>query len=314
MKVSLSLLALGFGLSPLVAAVPLERRALSDADSSTLQLALYLEHLEFALYSGGFNAFDEATYQGDGFPAGFRDNVNVIAQHEATHASAISEVLSTNGVTPVPTCEYKFPYSSPKEFVALANMITSVGIGAYLGGSTMLSDNDELLTTAGSILTIEARHDSYLRAGAGASPFPNAFDTSLSAVFAYNLAQMFIVSCPSPLPIIVLPKLTLTAPTPPLNLQPPAGEGTVLSFSWDPSTFFVDVDPAAPLYIALINQVAKPYFIQVSSTGTGSGTVTVPAGVAGVAFAVLTTFSEGLTEVQLTEFGTLAGPAEVALS
>ncbi|KAI9751372.1 MAG: hypothetical protein M4579_006095 [Chaenotheca gracillima] len=312
MKTTLSLVALGLG--SLAAAAPLEKRALSDADSSTLQLALYLEHLEFALYSGGYAAFDDAAYQADGFPAGFRENVNVIAQHEKTHADTITQVLQENGIAPVPTCTYSFPYSSPKEFVSLSNMITSVGIGAYLGGSTMLTDSATLLTTAGSILTTEARHDSYLRAGAGASPFPSPFDTSLTAVFAYNLAQMFIVSCPQPLPIIVLPKLTLTAPTPPPNLQPAVTEGTKLSFSWDPSKYFVAVDPSAPLYIALINQIAPPVFLEIQKTGDGSGDVAVPANVSGAAFAVLTTFSGPLTPDQISQFGTLAGPAEVLLS
>ena len=87
--------------------------------------------------------------------------------------------------------------------------IRSVGIGAYLGGAITLMDNPDLLTAATSILTVEARHDSFLQYGLGASSFPSPFDTSLSGVFAYNLAQMFIVSCPQQLPIVVLPKLEL---------------------------------------------------------------------------------------------------------
>ena len=57
------------------------------------------------------------------------------------------------------------------------NPLKSVGIGAYLGGSVPLSDNPTLLTTAGSILTNEARHDAFLRAGVGASPFPSSWCT-----------------------------------------------------------------------------------------------------------------------------------------
>jgi len=52
----------------------------------------------------------------------------------------------------------------------------------------------------------------------------------------------------------------------------------------------------------------------VNQEGSGKGSVPVPKGVEGIAFAVLTTFSQGLNETQLTSFGTLAGPAEVALS
>ena len=161
---------------------------------------------------------------------------------------------------------------------------------------------------------MESRHDAYLRTGIGASPFPTAFDTPLTTVWAYNLASMFVVSCPMYLPIILLPKLNLTSPMPPSNLQPPTPAGTILEFAWDPTTFFVSVDPSAPLYIAMINQISPPIFEQVTITGTGMGTVPVPANVSGVAFAVLTTFAGGLNETELTNFGTLAGPAEVVLS
>lgn len=232
-------------------------------------------------------------------------------------------ILAANGVTPVPNCTYKFPYNSPQSFVALANMITSVGIGAYLGGAVPLMDNPTLLTSASSILTVEARHDSYLRAGAIASPFPIPFDTALSAVFAYNLASQFVVSCPQPLPIILLPKLSITTPLPPANatvvtgaiaagMMP--GEGDVLGFAFDPKTFFVSVAPNAPLYIAFINQASPTAFAPLKMTGAGMGTATVPKGVSGVAFAVLTTFSGGLDTNQLTQFGTLAGPVEIVFS
>ena len=190
----------------------------------------------------------------------------------------------------------------------------SVGIGAYIGGALGLTDNPTLLTDASTILTNEARHDAYLRTGVGASPFPSPFDTSLTAVFAYNLAQQFIVSCPQQLPLIILPTLKATAPVPPANLQPPTPAGTLVTFEWDPTKFFVPVDPNAPLYIAMINQDNPVVFLEVTKTGTGAGTVPVPEGVSGVAFAVLTTFSNGLDEQQLNDFGTLAGPAEVVLS
>ncbi|KAF2091305.1 hypothetical protein K490DRAFT_183, partial [Saccharata proteae CBS 121410] len=184
----------------LAAAAPLEKRALSDNDVAVLQLAHYLENLEYTLYSGGYDNFTDAQYTAAGFPAGFRDGVGLTAQQEAIHRDTLASVLSSNGQMPLPACTYSFPYSDPKTFVSLANMITTVGIGAYLGGALDLMDSPDLLTTASSILTVEARHDSFLRAGLGASPFPTPFDTSLTALWAYNLAHMFVVSCPQELP------------------------------------------------------------------------------------------------------------------
>lgn len=42
--------------------------------------------------------------------------------------------------------------------------------------------NPDYLTAAGAILTVEARHSSYLRAELKESPFPNPFDTPLDFV------------------------------------------------------------------------------------------------------------------------------------
>ncbi|KAI4170934.1 MAG: hypothetical protein LQ343_004592 [Gyalolechia ehrenbergii] len=316
----LSTTALAFALIPLAFSHPLEKRqnALppvnSTIDASVLQLALYLEHLELNLYTGGFVNFTDADYTAAGFPPGFRENVGVIADHERVHASTISTILSNAGYTPVPPCSYKFPYNDPRSFVNLANMITTVGIGAYLGGGSLLTDDPALLTAASSILTVESRHDAYLRTGIGASPFPTSFDTALTAVFAYNLAQMFVVSCPQQLPIPILPKLNFVSPAPPPNLQPPTPAGTTLQFTFDPSTFLVHVEPSAQLYIGLLNMITNVTFVETTSCGDGCVTAPVPEGAMGVAFAVLSTFNGGLNGNQLSEFGTLAGPAEVVLS
>ena len=65
---------------------PVEKRADtlppvdSAMDESVLQLALYLEHLELSLYTGGYENFTDAQYTAAGFPPGFRENVGVIAQ------------------------------------------------------------------------------------------------------------------------------------------------------------------------------------------------------------------------------------------
>lgn len=73
------------GLAASIVAHPVEKRANtlppvdSVTDESVLQLALYLEHLELALYTGGYVNFTDAEYTAAGFPAGFRENVGVIA-------------------------------------------------------------------------------------------------------------------------------------------------------------------------------------------------------------------------------------------
>jgi hypothetical protein len=53
--------------------------ALTAQDTAVIQLALFLEHLEFNLYSGGFNNFTDSDYTDAGFPHGFREQVHAIA-------------------------------------------------------------------------------------------------------------------------------------------------------------------------------------------------------------------------------------------
>lgn len=52
---------------------------------------------------------------------------------------------------------------------------------SYLGAAASIANKD-YLTAAGAILSVEARHSSYLRAQLKESPFPNPFDTPLDFV------------------------------------------------------------------------------------------------------------------------------------
>lgn len=51
----------------------------------------------------------------------------------------------------------------------------------YLGALSSIEDPD-YLTAFGSILGVEARQSSFIRAGLGEAPFPNPFDTPLDFV------------------------------------------------------------------------------------------------------------------------------------
>jgi len=87
---------------------------LSQNDINTLELALFLEHLEYNLYLGGYENFTEEQYVQYGFPAGFRDGVGITAQQESVHVGALSDVLVGANVVPVPNCTYNFGYGNPK--------------------------------------------------------------------------------------------------------------------------------------------------------------------------------------------------------
>ena len=109
-------------------------------------------------------------------------------------------------------CNYFFLVNSTREFFDLAYLITSIGTGAAIGITERLVLTDPmLLRLASSILTVEARHNAFFCSIGDQEPSPTLFDTSVSDIWAYNLALLFVVpgSCSVKIPLPILPKLTV---------------------------------------------------------------------------------------------------------
>jgi hypothetical protein len=116
----------------------------------------------------------------------------------------------------VQPCQYNFGFTDAAGMVATAAVLENVGVSAYLGAAALISDGS-ILTTAGTILTVEARHQTFVRAATGGVAVPQAFDTPLSPKQVFSLAAPFIQSCPKG------SNLILTA-FPPLSMVPAAGQ------------------------------------------------------------------------------------------
>ncbi|KAI4763154.1 hypothetical protein E4T52_04782 [Aureobasidium sp. EXF-3400] len=288
-----------------VASVPIQRRGLSQNDIIGLQLASYLENLELSLYTGGCEGITDVQWIAAGFPSTFQQDICAIAEQQQNQTGYISSTLEASGISAPQACNYALSYDTPTAFVLLANQITSISLGFYLGSLNDFSP--ELQTVAASILSVEARHDAIVRNGMGASPFPTNLDVPLSSVWAYNLAQKYTTSCPQQLPVDLLPPLTFNGMS-----------GSTLNFGWSPNAnnFSTPVGTAGQdVYLAIIHaNVSDPIYQQVQTTGQGQGTVQLPEGLSGVVYAALTASSGDLTYHELTTTGTLAGPAQLVLS
>ncbi len=88
-------------------------------------------------------------------------------------------------------------------------MLEGVGTSAYLGAASLITDKT-ILTTAASILTVEALHTSQQRGELYEVPAANALGTPVSANAIFTLATSFIVECPATnvaLPFTAFPAL-----------------------------------------------------------------------------------------------------------
>ncbi|KAI0340377.1 hypothetical protein BDW22DRAFT_417322 [Trametopsis cervina] len=278
-------------------AMPLKRADVEITDEVVLNFALTLEHLENAFYSQGLAKLDAAAFAKAGFAPWVRNRFVQIGQHEATHVQELKSLLGANATQP---CNYTFPYTDAKSFAALSAALEGTGTSAYLGAAQLITNKD-ILTAAGSILAVEARHDAWVASAIEKeAPFNGPNDTPLPVNGVFSIASQFITSCPSTnpaLPVSPLPAFKITTP------NPTANKTVSLQFS-------------LPSSASALN-VAWFYGLSVVHTAidTSKNTTVVPPNLAGTAYAaVVSTDSASpsnqtlLTGVAIVEFPNPSAP------
>ncbi|KAK0636273.1 ferritin-like domain-containing protein [Bombardia bombarda] len=166
---------------------------LTDVD--ILQFALTLELLEEAFYREGFAKFPATDFSALGLAPEQLTDLTQIGKTEEQHVILLQGAIAQAGVKPVQACTYNFGFTDAAGMVGTAAVLENVGVSAYLGAASLISDGS-ILTTAGSILTVEARHQSLIRVASKRVAVPQAFDTPLSPKQVFSLAAPFIQSCP----------------------------------------------------------------------------------------------------------------------
>ncbi|KAH8711989.1 ferritin-like domain-containing protein [Phaeosphaeriaceae sp. PMI808] len=295
----------------LSSAAPTKRAGPSDAD--ILNYALTLEHLEDTFYREALAKYSADDFKKAGFSDKVYNRIKAVSadeavrtqlysttpnnQKEATHVSFLTGALTTAGAKPVAACTYNFGYTDVKSFLATAAVLEGVGVSAYLGAAADIMSKT-YLTAAGSILTVEARHAAYVRDTTGQEPFPAPFDNPLSINSVYTLAAQFITACPPSnptLPVKAFPVLAASSKDMPIKT---GSKVTLMTKGYK-----VQGD----VYGAFIT-VTGPVFVDAKAVD-GGYEVSVPKGIAGQSYVVLTSCNTAATDDTI-----VAGPAIVEVS
>ena len=149
------------------AAISTTRRSKAN-DVRILNYALTLEFLEAAFYE---QAVANAAY---GNNANLKRFAEVVARHEARHVTFLKGALGGKAIKS-PRFDFGDTVTDPAKFAATAQVLEDTGVSAYLGQVKNVLQPG-VLSAAGTIATVEARHAAWIRFINGATPAPADFD------------------------------------------------------------------------------------------------------------------------------------------
>ncbi|ACQ81745.1 twin-arginine translocation pathway signal [Beutenbergia cavernae DSM 12333] len=160
--------------------------ALSEGDLEILNYALTLEYLEAEFYTQGISGGVLVDRE--------LELVTPIREHEQTHVTGITQLITDLGGTPVESPVFMFPdgtFTDRTMFLEAASMFEELGVDAYHGQVALIEDA-EILATAASIAGTESRHAAVVADLLGGDPFPAPFENNLPMEDVLEAAGQFI--------------------------------------------------------------------------------------------------------------------------
>ena len=182
-------------LSTLDSRSAISSRSSLHTDADVLNFILSLELFQDTFYRQGLANFSQAQFAEAGFDKDFYTNLTEIASQEHTHVTSLISDLRKLNAPPVAACEYNFNVTNPEIFVITASLLEAVGVSSYIGLLANLRGS-AYLKVFSSVMTVEARHSSFVRAARGLTPFPSPYEVPIDIDESYTLVELFTVSCP----------------------------------------------------------------------------------------------------------------------
>ena len=175
----------------------------NDDIKDALQFAYLLENLEAEFYKKVVSNFAAISV-----PSGAAQMaLTTIRDHEVAHVNFLKTVLMSLGVTPANYTAASFDFTGGKGsnngpfaaafsnygvMLAVAQTFEDTGVRAYKGQAPRLMSNNDVLTAALQIHSVEARHAAAVRPLIGKASAPTAFDKPLSKGKVLAAAKPFL--------------------------------------------------------------------------------------------------------------------------
>ena len=147
-------------------------------DAEILKFALVVEDLQSAFYAA---ALDKGALDGE-----LLEYAQVVAEHEKAHADHIRTALGSDAPV-APNFDFGDSVGSPENFANTAIELEDLGLSAYNGAAPGLTSG--ALADAARIVSVEARHISWIRDIVGKIPAPRPTDKAISAKQAQAAIQ-----------------------------------------------------------------------------------------------------------------------------
>ena len=139
-------------------------------DVEILNFALLLEHVQAGLYA---DALRRGALNGE-----LREFAEIVGAHERAHIAFIRKALGEKARKP-PKLDFGDDTATAESFTDVAVKLEDLGVAAYNAQAPNLTKG--ALGAAARIVSVEARHASWIRAIAGVNPAPDASEPPVSA-------------------------------------------------------------------------------------------------------------------------------------
>ena len=170
---------------------PFVREAIAQeggGDVEILNFALTLEYLEAAFYT-------QALERVNGLSGDVKSLATEIRDNENEHVTALMDTIGQRGGTPVkaPGVDFGNAFVNQRSFLKLAQTFEDTGVSAYNGAAPAI-ESKEVLSAAGSIVQIEARHAAAIRLLNGRPISDGGFDKALEMQQVLDAVKPFVKS------------------------------------------------------------------------------------------------------------------------